>query len=208
MPAQVTLTPLENALDSIRLMGKGARSRSVSGTKEVLTWGWHAVGVLASVRLRARKDMFDPWVQQYFEEGDPDVNIGRDVHWDVRTGLSCLEILDLMSDPDLPLLKPDFYQGWQDRNSRSRVLRGQVKYILGSSLKAEQREALLFLLAAYYRLVRLPTHVTIVTADVDEKMGYLCDLLDMFVPEDSGEWGLIRDAVAKTREHLMEAIRS
>lgn len=202
MASRISLTQLENGLDSIRLMAKASGSKSISGLKEVLVWGWHAVGILATVRLGSRKDLFDPWVQQYFEEGEPDIDPARDIHWDLRAGLSYLEILDLLSAEDLPLLKPDFYQGWQDRISRSRVLRGKARSILGRSITGAERDDLLFLLAASYRLTRLPAHVSVEVEKARAMTGRLCDLLDMFVPDDTGEWRLIRAAIASTRKKL------
>lgn len=175
------VTPVRNALDSLGRVAEDLTRRDALGLKGALAWGWHAVGLLAYLRLQPGREAFDVWVQDYLHEGEPTLNVERDARWEERERLSLLEVLDLLSAPDLPSLKPEFYQGWQDRTSRCQSLRRQVSQIVGRSIGEDQRDRLLLLLAAYHRLIRLPAGVSLEVAPVREAFPALLDLAEMLV---------------------------
>ncbi len=155
------VTSSQNALDSIQRVGNElSNAASPLSVKGALAWGWHATALLTYMRLQPHRDTFDAWVQEYLHGGEPMLDVERDSHWENRKRLSSLEMLDLLSDVDLPILKPDFYQGWQDRTSRCKTIRSRVAEIVGGSIQLAQRDQLLLLLAAYHRLVRLPAGVS------------------------------------------------
>jgi len=83
------------------------------------------------------------WLWDYLDEGSPELKVDLDAHWEERQRLRLLEILDIFSQVELPLLEPEFYQGWTDRTVRCQTWRRQVVEIVGSGLDAEQRQGLL-----------------------------------------------------------------
>lgn len=199
MSPQTRVHPLESARDSIRRMAEGVGRRDTMGLKSAMAWGWHAVALLAYVRLQPHRDAFDAWVQDYLHEGEPDLDVERDARWEHQERLSSLELLDLLSDAGLPMLKPELYQGWQDRTSRCRILRGKVREVIGDAVNESMRQRLLLLLAAYHRLVRIPAEVSL---DIDEVMAAapaMCDLLDLLTPRAPAGWEDITSAVAEAR---------
>jgi hypothetical protein len=173
------VTPLQNACDSLERIARGlekARADDPLALKGALCWGWHAIGLLAYLRLQPQRRLFDAWLQDYLHPGEPQLDIERDARWEERERLSFLELLDLLSEEQLPILKPEFYQGWQDRTSRCHGLRRQMADIVGGSVGAEQRQRLLTLLAAYHRLIRLPAGVEL---DAEATLRGFSALLDL-----------------------------
>jgi hypothetical protein len=154
--------------------------------KVALTWGWHATALLAYMRMQPRRQEFDAWLWDYLDEGTPELDVARDAHWEERQRLSLLEILDIFSEVDLPLLKPEFYQGWTDRTVRCQTLRRQIVEIVGTGIDAQQREGLLVLLASYHRLVRFPAAVEVdlepVVAEFPRLLGFIEALIDLSAP--------------------------
>jgi len=108
-----------------------------------------------------------------------------------------------LSAPDLPSLKPEFYQGWQDRTSRCQGLRRQVgRLVGGEGIGAEQRDRLLLLLAAYHRLIRLPAGVSLETSPIWGAFPALLDLMEMLVDRAGPEAGALAEAVGRCREAM------
>jgi len=175
------VAPEQNALDSLNRVVRDleAGSEDAMNLKGALAWGWHCVGLLAYLRLRPERGVFDAWVQDYLHEGTPELETERDARWEERQRLSFLELLDLLSLRDLPILKPEFYQGWQDRTTRCRNLRTQVQGLIGAGIDADQREQLLLLLAAYHRLIRLPAGVALDVEAIRTAFPALLDLLGL-----------------------------
>jgi len=161
------VTSHANALDSLHRTAAAAaavRQGEPLSLKEVLQWGWHAVALLAYMGLRPAREELDPWLWDYLEAGEAALDVERDARWDERQRLSLLELVDILSAEELPLLEPRFYQGWQERGERCRTLRRQTRSALGASIGGEERQGLVYLLAAYHRLLRLPAAVSLDTA--------------------------------------------
>lgn len=197
------VTSAASALDSLeRFAGQlesGAKGHSLAW-KGVLVWGWHAVAMLAYMRLQPNRPSFDAWLWDYLDEGEPALNVERDAHWEERQRLSLLEIIDIFSEVDLPLLKPEFYQGWTDRTVRCHTIRRQIVGIVGSGIGAEQRDGLLLLLAAYHRLVRFPSAVTLEVGQIHANLGHLLAFLETLI-DLSGPKGVeLLDALGRARE--------
>lgn len=191
MPSNNLITSADNALDSLERLAaelEQGSSDSPLPLKGILNWGWHAVALLSYLRLQPHRDRFDAWIWDYLEEGAPELELERDAHWEERQRLSLLEILDIFSAEEMPLLKPEFYQGWTDRTVRCQTLRRQIREILGGGIAAEQRQALLSLLAAYHRLLRFPAAVEIDVESVRREIPHLLDFLELLI-EDSGPRG-------------------
>jgi len=205
MSGAAKLDPVESALDSLERFGREAGSVDPSrpaSLKGALQWGWHAAALLAQARLLPERERFDVWVWDYLQEGDPTLEVDRDARWEERQRFSLLELLDILSEEGLPILRPEFYQGWQDRTTRCRTLRNRTASVVGSSIGEEQREELLLLLAGYHRLVRLPAAVELDAAPLVSALPALLDLLDSLV---DGSWDgapAVREAVARCRAAL------
>ncbi len=203
-----------NALDSLRRFSEeiAASAEIAAGPpatatalKGVLWWGWHAVALLAHLRLGAARGEFDTWLWKYLpEEGETAFDVGRDALWEERERLSLLEIIDLISAEDLPILKPEFYQGWQDRKTRCRTLRRQAAEVLGKTIGDDERRGLLLLLAAYHRLLRLPAAVELETGPLVDALPELCGLLEMLVDRSDDEADVLVAAIEECRTAVRE----
>lgn len=183
------VTSADSAVDSLGRLATelelGNRDEAMIW-KGILTWGWHAIALLAYMRMQPNRESFDAWLWDYLGEGAPELEVTRDAHWEERQRLSLLEIIDIFSEVELPLLKPEFYQGWTDRTVRCHTLRRQIEAIVGAGIDAERRQGLLVLLAAYHRLVRYPAAVTVdvmlLTANLEHMLAFVESLIDLSGP--------------------------
>ena len=207
MNANAAIGPAQNALDSLNRVARDleAGPGDVMNLKGALAWGWHCVGLLAYLRLQPGRVVFDAWVQDYLHEGEPDLASERDARWEERERLSFLELLDLMSQRELPILKPEFYQGWQDRTTRCLGLRERVHTLIGAGIAADQRDELLLLLAAYHRLIRLPAGVVLDAGAIAAAFPALLDLIDTLVDPESEEAEAIAEVTGRCRSALQQA---
>lgn len=206
------ITSAANALDSLERLAlelelekarlEEGRAESSPALKGLLAWGWHAVALLAYMRLQPQRQDFDAWIWDYLEEGEPALDVIRDSHWEERQRLSLLELLDILSEVDLPLLKPEFYQGWQDRTERCKTLRRQAAAITGTSIGGEQRDELLVLLAAYHRLLRFPVPVELAVEPVLEALPRLLDLVEALVVRSGPRGDQLTAALGRCRRAL------
>lgn len=196
------VTPLSNALDSLERVAGDLEAAGPLQLKGALAWGWHAVGLLAYVRLQPQRELFDAWVQDYLHQGEPALQVERDARWEERERLSFLELLDLLSAEALSILKPEFYQGWQDRTSRCQGLRRQMAQIVGGSVSEGQRQQLLVLLAAYHRLIRMPAGVVLDTAAIHRAFPALVDLAALLVDRSTPEAAGLLEALERCRKAL------
>jgi len=91
MKTTVSVNFIDNALNSLKRVHQKIQAYNHDGIyalKGVLTWGWHAVGLLAYLRLLPERAVFDAWIQDYLNEGEPQLNLSRDAHWGERNRLS------------------------------------------------------------------------------------------------------------------------
>lgn len=200
-----TITSLHNACDSLERTARALEADTADdplALKETLVWGWHAIGLLAYLRLQPQRRLFDAWLQDYLNEGEPQLDIDRDARWEERERLSHLELLDLLSEEQLPILKPEFYQGWQDRTSRCHGLRRQTAQLVDGSIDASQRQQLLLLLAAYHRLIRLPAGVDLDPAQIRQAFPALLDLAALLLDENNPDAASAQTALERCRTAL------
>jgi hypothetical protein len=206
------VTSAANALDSLERLAlelelektrlEEGRAESSPALKGLLAWGWHAAALLAYMRLQPQRKEFDAWIWDYLDEGEPALDVVRDSHWEERQRLSLLELLDILSEVDLPLLKPEFYQGWQDRTERCKTLRRQAAAITGFAIGAEQRDSLLVLLAAYHRLLRFPVPVELEVRPVLADLPRLLDLVEALVVPSGPRGDQLTAALGRCRKSL------
>lgn len=203
MQSENLLTSADSAIDSLERLSLELENGAIDSPlalKAVLAWGWHAIALLAYMRMQPRRDEFDAWLWDYLDEGSPELDVDRDAHWEERQRLSLLEILDIFSAVDLPLLKPEFYQGWTDRTVRCQTLRRQIVEIVGTGLDAEQRRGLLILLAAYHRLVRFPAAVEIELSSVVAEIPRLLDFIEALIDRALPRGAETLDLLARCRD--------
>jgi|GEM_PF-1333621 len=197
------ISPAANALDSLRRAAHELEKSSADhplSLKGVLCWGWHAVALLAYLRLQPGREAFDFWMQDYLQEGSPAVEADRDARWEERQRLSLLELLDILSESSLPSLKPEFYQGWQDRMSRCRWVRQQTYRLIGGAIDSAWRDSLLFLLAAYHRLIRLPAAVEIDYTRLMREIPALFNLCELLIEKDSPTAAELLQSIERCRK--------
>ncbi len=205
MSASWTITPAANAADSLDRLATAlteVRAGHRLAVKAALQWGWHAIGILAVLRLLPHRDRFDDWVRDYLTETEAALHVERDAGWDERSRIGLLEWVDLFSEETLPSLRPEFYHGWTDRASRCEELRRTVTEISGGSVNADQREALLLLLALYHRLVRQPAAVTVEPEPVRAAWPALLDLVDRLIDRDTPDGERLAAALQDCRAAL------
>ncbi len=198
-----TISTVDNALDSLRRipaeLGRGTTPLDLKG---VLYWGWQAVALLAHHRLRPARETFDHWFWDFLDAGEPTFDVVRDARWEEKKRLSLIEMLDILSSEELPILKPEFFQGWQDRTTRCRTLRKGVTAVIGSSVEQAQRDRLMVLLAAYHRLLRLPSEVVLEADPLREALPALFDLIDGLIDRDHDHSVPLLEALAACRQTL------
>ena len=198
-----TISTVDNALDSLkRIPGELAAAEGTLAVKSPLIWGWHAAALLAHHRLRPARDVFDQWFWVYLEGGESALEVDRDSRWEERQRLSLFELIDVLSDVELPILKPEFYHGWQDRTTRCQTLRRRVADVIGTSLGEEQRNDLLILLAGYHRLLRLPAPVDLDESVLWGAMPVLFDLIEMLINPEHDHSAALLEAVGAARRAL------
>ncbi len=198
-----TISTVDNALDSLgRIPAELARGIGPLDLKGVLNWGWHAVALLAHHRLRPAQETFDHWFWDFLEAGEPAFDVERDARWEEKKRLSLIEMLDILSSEELPILKPEFFQGWQDRTTRCRTLRKQVTAVIGSSVGQAHRDRLVLLLAAYHRLLRLPSEVELEAGALRNALPALFDLTEALIDRDHDHSAPLIEAVAACRQAL------
>ena len=198
-----TISTVDNALDSLgRIPAELGKDNGPINLKGTLYWGWHAVVLLAYHRLRPARETFDHWFWDFLETGEPTFDVDRDARWEEKKRLSLLELLDILSEEDLSILKPEFFQGWQDRTTRCRTLRKGVTGVIGSSVGQEQRDKLVLLLAAYHRLVRIPAGVQMQDNNLEQAVPALFDLIESLVDRDHDHSAPLIEAVSACRRAL------
>jgi len=99
-------------------------------------------------------------------------------------------------------VKPDFYQGWQDRSSRCKWLRKQTYDLIGACITDEQRDKLLLLLAVYHRVARLPALVSLEVESILKAFPALLDMAKMLVDINSEKSDILLGAIKKCRESI------
>lgn len=196
-----------NALDSLKRIAHELDHRQDDKEnplrlKGVIAWSWHTVALLAYLRLLPGRQLFDAWIQDYLHKGTPDLDVERDARWEERERLSLLELLDILSEKELPSLKPEFYHGWQDRTSRCQWLRGQVHELIGTSISETERRPLLLLLAVYHRLIRLPAGVDLDSTIVVESLPALFALIELLIDQEWPEAEDLQQALNRCRQAL------
>lgn len=199
-----TISTVDNTLDSLRRLSEelGRGATSPLALKGTLYWGWHAVALLAHHRLRPAQETFDHWFWDYLEAGEPAFDVERDARWEEKKRLSMLEMVDILSEEELPILKPEFFQGWQDRTTRCRTLRKHVGEVMGNSIGENQREDLVLLLAAYHRLLRLPSEVDLEAPTIQGALPALINLIDLLIDRTHDHSTDLLDALTQCREAL------
>jgi hypothetical protein len=206
MSESITTSPIDNALDSLSRLEKclgEAKRHEASALKVSLAWAWHVVEILAFLKMQRERESFDPWMQEYLVEGEPSLRIDRDAFWEVTRHLSLIELLDILSERDLSILKPDFYQGWQDRTSRCHELRDHLKNIVGNCLGEEPRNELLLLLAIHNRLIHVYADVVFEPRSAWEAFPALLDLIEMLAAgEEKTESEDLLKLIGNCRTHL------
>ena len=187
-----TIDPLDNVGDSLRRLSDELASRPGPDPlsdamlhKGALTWAWHAVSILFQLRLEKERDNLDPWLQEYVPETDREADEGAGPDAGAHIGL--LQILDLLSAPDLPSLTPEFYQGWQDRTSRCQGLREQLSSIFGTGLSANRRDQLLYLLETHRGFSRSARKIHVDARQLEASLPVLLELIEKLQATVSSE---------------------
>ncbi|KAA3655599.1 MAG: hypothetical protein DWQ10_17105, partial [Calditrichaeota bacterium] len=190
MNSPIKIDLLQNALDSLQRVKRGLNEIKVGdelAMKDVLAWSWHCIDLLANSRLQPARHNFDSWMQDFLRDSEHTMLVERDIHWSDSAHLNILELLDIFSPVHSSILKPEFYQGWQDRTSRCHNLREEVAKIVGRSLDDDLRDQLMVLLAAYNRLVHVPATVQIEQDKIKAALPAFFDFIAMLIkPGDEG----------------------
>jgi hypothetical protein len=202
---KVRVSPVSNARDSLERVARNLQTVRLAeawALKGAVIWAWHAVELLFYVRVSPERGVFDQWVQDYFHYWETDINVSQDIGRENIAHLGLLQILDLLSDRELPSLRPEFYQGWRDRVSRCQELRAKVFGVIGATIDGDQRDQLLYLLAVYNRLLYVTADASQDKKAVVDRMPALLDLIEMLWDRSWAESDLVESALKQSRSAL------
>ncbi len=153
-----------------------AAPQDVSAILESLDLGIRAVEILGFHRIEPVRDKFPATIASHLEPPAPDVEVQRDAVEQPRC-LGFRELLDLMSEEELPCVARDMHHGWEDRRCACMRGRALTNEAIGFSVGADDREQLLLLLAYRNRIFRYPPPVRIVVSEVVDSFPRLEELV-------------------------------
>lgn len=207
MLSNLTVSPFQNALDSLKRLADElieVRTGNMLALKGALAWAWHVIDLLAYLRLQPHRQDFDPWMQTFLHEGEKELQIDRDAHWNESSHLSLLELIDLFSAKNLSMLKPEFYHGWMDRQARCSALRQRTFDLLNKCIDAQQRQALMLLLAVYNRLLHLPASVSLSPKPVLDAFPAMLNFIEMLIDGKHAEAAQLHEVLEQCRLDLQK----
>jgi len=179
---EVLVSPLENLLDSLSRMNRSLEDQQKGDAlaiKEALIWGWQSVSLIFNLRIFPHRDHFDQWFRDFFQDCSEEINPRKDIHFDGRSQIGLLQVLDLLSEPDLASLNLEFYHGWRDKATRCRELRSKVFNIVSGSIEENARERLTYLLALHYRFTNASSPVAFNLSMTKNRFPAILDLLEI-----------------------------
>lgn len=148
---------------------------------EALDLGLRAAEILIVSRLQPADDRFPATIGLLLERPHPEVDVERDA-LRVPPSLDFTAALDLLSWEDLDCVGPGLHHGWEDRRSACRRVRAAAQEIVGVTLDADQRQALLLLAAYRNRLFRQPPPVEVKPPAILAAFATLVGLIESLQP--------------------------
>lgn len=163
----IELGPEEEAR---RLWDAAVQARTRAGDDlvalcESLDLGLRAAEILTIHRLNPIRDQFPATIALQLEVPGAEVDWQRDAI-QVPKALQFHEVVDLLSDTDLPCVSPGMHRGWEDRRFACRRSRVTAQEAIGVTMNAEEQEQLLILAAYRNRLFRTPPPVLVRPGEV------------------------------------------
>ncbi|HEX9636304.1 MAG TPA: hypothetical protein VGB99_02125 [Acidobacteriota bacterium] len=183
MAGDKSLTVLENAFDSLARMAASVdEAPNRLAIKPLLIWSWHAFGFFVCDRLRTKPELLPLWIQDRLSCGHPALIVERDARWGPGELLSPIQMIDLLSAPDLPCVAPGMHSGWELPADACRQLRERIGRIHPLHLDAGQQQDLLLLLALHRRLIELPAPFRYDNSEAYRALPTLLFCLDALAP--------------------------
>ncbi len=125
-----------------------------------------ALQVLCLHRLQPVREKFPATNRALMQVPDPQIEPERDALALPADFLGTIDIIDLLSEPELACVAPHLHRGWQDRRRSCDQARGLAAEAFGFSITGDERESLLAALAICNRVFCIPPPVTLEVAGV------------------------------------------
>ncbi len=151
---------------------------------EALELGIRVAELYALLKLRPVRHSYPATITSLLEESPPEIHVDRDaVH--VPRAMEFLDILDMLSDQNLPCISRKLHHGWEDPWYSCQRSRETSQKAVRSTLDETARDQLLLLLACRNRIFRLPPPVAIPVSEVLQAYPTLVRLVESLMPEES-----------------------
>jgi hypothetical protein len=148
---------------------------------------FRAAQLLALERIATVREEYAATNQAMIFEPEPDVVPTRDGPADEGDALRVIDIIDLLSDVDLPCVARHLHRGWQDRVQSCREARRITQKATGFALDENTRNDLLASLAVCNRVLRVPPPVTLVPGHAATWLPPVLRLIDRLAPAAEAE---------------------
>jgi len=156
---------------------------------------FRAAQLLALARITTVRTAYAATNQAMLFAPAPDVLPARDAAADESDALRIIDLIDLLSDVDLPCVAPRLHRGWQDRAQSCREARRITQKATGFALDESTRNDLLASLAVCNRVLRVPPPVTLVADQAGTWLPPVLRFIDRLAPAAEGK--SIRDLTSK-----------
>lgn len=115
-----------------------------------------ALQLLCLHRLQPEREKFPATNRALMQAPDPQMEPERDALALPADFLGTIDIIDLLSEPEMACVAPHLHRGWQDRRRSCAQARGLAAEAFGFSITGDEREALLTALAICNRVFCIP----------------------------------------------------
>lgn len=173
MSADETLIELDDLTQAAQLLECLERTRLDKSESAVevalaLAMAVRSAQLLAFQHLAQVKDRFPAPIQAVLARPEAAVSLDRDLQGSTGDSLSFANILDLLSEKDLPCISMGLHRGWQDKRQSCRQARGVTCTAVGFYLNKEERDHLLMASVLLSRTLEMPLPARV---DLDELRG-------------------------------------
>jgi len=202
--ADETVVELDHEAAAERLLAdlqqqSGAGSNSPTQAAAALLLTIRAAHLLALAKVQGVQG-YPATVQALLNVPEPAVDPERDAAFDPGDSLTFVDLLDLLSQEQLPCLAPHLHRGWQDKTQSCRQARRLTTAAFGHELDGEGRRALLAAQAITNRVFVAPPPVVLDLRRVRKAVRDVLRLISHLAP--AGGAGKILDLISQLRRQV------
>lgn len=168
---------------------------------QALGIGIRAAHLLGFHQLSRVAGGFPSSVQALLEAPEPDVDVDRDARVQPGDYLGFVDLIDILSEEDLPCVAPGLHRGWQDKAQSCREARRAALRGTGFSIGELNRDPLLAAAANYNRAFWAPGPLWLEPNELRKAIRSLLHLVNKLAPVD-GAGDQIRKVTSRLRSKL------